>query len=59
MGDKFIARTGLIDLTGKEGFKPMCEIYGKDSESKLAERHRMTADLCRRVQLGTQVCGDV
>ena len=29
LGDKIIARTGLLDITGSNGFKPAAEIWGK------------------------------
>ncbi|MCJ1325188.1 hypothetical protein MMC10_001850 [Thelotrema lepadinum] len=29
LGDKIIARTGLLDVTGSHNFKPAAEIYGK------------------------------
>lgn len=42
LGDRVIARTGLLDLDGSKGFKPAAEIYGKlryGWEKELAETH--------------------
>ena len=42
LGDKVIARTGLLDLTGANGFKPAMEIFGKDKygwEPKVADTY--------------------
>jgi hypothetical protein len=40
MGDKVIARTGLLDVDGSKGIKPAAEIFGKAKygwEPKIAE----------------------